>query len=266
MSIRFDNRVAIVTGAGNGLGRAHALLLASRGAKVVVNDPGGAVDGRPINTGGGDHAAADRVVAEIKAAGGQAIAVQAEMAEEASVVNLFATVDRELGKVTALVNNAGIPGKVGNIDGITAQVVDEVLAVNVTGAFIATREAVQRMATDRGGPGGAIVNVSSRASQLGGANEWLQYGASKGAMDTLTIGTSKELGPRGIRVNAVNPGLIVTDLHARAGLPDRLEKLVGGVPMGRVGSADEVASVVMFLLSDAASYVSGAMIPVSGGR
>ncbi len=151
-------------------------------------------------------------------------------------------------------------------DGITAQVVDEVMAVNVTGAFIATREAVKRMATDLGGLGGAIVNVSSRASQLGGANEWLQYGASKGAIDTLTIGTSKELGPRGIRVNAVNPGLIVTDLHARAGLPDRLEKLVGGVPMGRVGTADEVASVVMFLLSDAASYVSGAMIPVSGGR
>jgi NAD(P)-dependent dehydrogenase (short-subunit alcohol dehydrogenase family) len=140
------------------------------------------------------------------------------------------------------------------------------MAVNVRGAFIATREAVKRMATDLGGAGGVIVNVSSRASQLGGANEWLQYGASKGAMDTLTIGTSKELGPRGIRVNAVNPGLIETDLHARAGLPDRLARMVGAVPMGRTGTAEEVAKVVLFLVSDESSYVSGALIPVSGGR
>jgi len=245
--------VLIVTGGSQGIGAAIARQAAKAGYAVALS--------YVRNQG-----MADAVVAEIRAAGGTAIAVQAEMADEASVVNLFATVDRELGKVTALVNNAGTPGKVGTIDGIDARVVNEVMEINVTGAFIATREAVKRMATDLGGPGGAIVNVSSRASQLGGANEWLQYGASKGAMDTLTIGTSKELGPRGIRVNAVNPGLIVTDLHARAGLPDRLDRMVGGVPMGRVGSADEVASVVMFLLSDAASYVSGAMIPVSGGR
>ena len=248
-----SKQVLIVTGGSQGIGAAVARQAARAGFAVALTY----VRSRDL---------AEQVVAEIAAAGGKAIAVQAEMADEASVVALFVAVDRDLGKVTALVNNAGIPGKVGTIDGITASVVDEVFAVNVTGAFIATREAVKRMATDCGGAGGAIVNVSSRASQLGGANEWLQYGASKGAMDTLTIGTSKELGPRGIRVNAVNPGLIVTDLHARAGLPDRLEKLVGGVPMGRVGSADEVASVVMFLLSDAASYVSGAMIPVSGGR
>ena len=246
-------QILIVTGASQGIGAEVARLAAARGYKVALSY----VRNRDL---------ADQVVADIAQAGGTAIAVQAEMADEASVVALFNTVDQKLGKVTALVNNAGIPGKVGNIDGITAAVVDEVLAVNVTGAFIATREAVKRMATDLGGPGGVIVNVSSRASQLGGAGEWLQYGASKGAMDTLTIGTSKELGPRGIRVNAVNPGLIVTDLHARAGLPDRLDRLVGGVPMGRVGSAMEVAKVILFLLSDESSYVSGALIPVSGGR
>jgi len=247
------DQILIVTGGSQGIGAEVARLAASRGYKVALTY----VRNRDL---------ADQVVADIAAKGGTAIAVQAEMADEASVVNLFAEVDRRLGKVTALVNNAGTPGKVGTIDGITAQIVNEVMEINVTGAFIATREAVKRMATDLGGKGGAIVNVSSRASQLGGAGEWLQYGASKGAMDTLTIGTSKELGPRGIRVNAVNPGLIVTDLHARAGLPDRLDKLVGGVPMGRVGSAMEVAKVVLFLLSDEASYVSGAMIPVSGGR
>lgn len=247
------DKIMIVTGGSQGIGAEVARLAASRGYKVALTY----VRNRDM---------ADVVVADIAKGGGAAIAVQAEMADEASVVTLFTEVDRRLGKVTALVNNAGTPGKVGTIDGITAQVVNEVMEINVTGAFIATREAVKRMATDLGGPGGAIVNVSSRASQLGGAGEWLQYGASKGAMDTLTIGTSKELGPRGIRVNAVNPGLIVTDLHARAGLPDRLEKLVGGVPMGRVGSAMEVAKVVLFLLSDEASYVSGALVPVSGGR
>lgn len=247
------DQILIVTGGSQGIGAEVARLAASRGYKVALTY----VRNRDM---------ADAVVADIAANGGTAIAVQAEMADEASVVALFAEVDRRLGKVTHLVNNAGTPGKVGTIDGITAQIVNEVMEINVTGAFIATREAVKRMATDLGGPGGAIVNVSSRASQLGGAGEWLQYGASKGAMDTLTIGTSKELGPRGIRVNAVNPGLIVTDLHARAGLPDRLDRMVGGVPMGRVGSAMEVAKVVLFLLSEEASYVSGALVPVSGGR
>jgi NAD(P)-dependent dehydrogenase (short-subunit alcohol dehydrogenase family) len=245
--------VLVVTGGSQGIGAAVAQLAAARGWRVALSY----VRARDL---------AEQVVARIAARGGEAIAIQAEMADEASVVALFAETDRRLGKVDVLVNNAGTPGKVGTIDGIDAKVVDEVMAVNVRGAFIASREAVKRMATDLGGKGGAIVNVSSRASQLGGANEWLQYGASKGAMDTMTIGLSKELGPRGIRVNAVNPGLIVTDLHARAGLPDRLDRLVGGVPMGRVGTAEEVAKVVMFLASDEASYVSGALIPVSGGR
>jgi NAD(P)-dependent dehydrogenase (short-subunit alcohol dehydrogenase family) len=141
-----------------------------------------------------------------------------------------------------------------------------VLAVNVRAPFLLIREAVARMATDRGGAGGSIVNVSSRAAELGGANEWIQYAASKGALDSLTIGAAKELGPRGIRVNAVSPGLIQTDLHARSGLPNRLEKLLPGVPMGRVGSAEEVARTVLWLASEEASYISGAIVPISGGR
>src|SRR6202044_2795573 len=195
-----------------------------------------------------------------------AIAVQAEMADEASILNLYRTVDETLGPVTALVNNAGTPGPMGKIDTVTAAVLDEVLAVNVRAPFLLIREAVARMATDRGGAGGAIVNVSSRAAELGGAGEWIHYAASKGALDSLTVGASKELAQRGIRVNAVSPGLIQTDLHARAGLPDRLTRLVGGVPMGRVGSTDEVANAVLWLLSPEASYITGVTVPISGGR
>ena len=168
--------------------------------------------------------------------------------------------------MTALVNNAGGPGPTCRIDDVTSAILDEVLAVNVRAPFLTIREAAARMAKDRGGQGGAIVNVSSRASELGGAGEWIHYAASKGAVDSLTIGAARELAPRGIRVNAVNPGLIVTELHARAGLPDRLTRLVGGVPMGRTGSAEEVAEAVMWLLSDAASYITGVLVPISGGR
>jgi NAD(P)-dependent dehydrogenase (short-subunit alcohol dehydrogenase family) len=180
-------------------------------------------------------------------------------------------VDERLGPVTALVNNAGTPGPMGTIDTVSAATLDMVLAVNVRAPFLMIREAVARMATDRGGPngggsGGAIVNVSSRASELGGAGEWIHYAASKGALDSLTIGAAKELALRGIRVNAVSPGLIETELHARAGLPDRLTRLAGGVPMGRAGSAQEVAAAVLWLLSPEASYMTGVIIPVSGGR
>jgi NAD(P)-dependent dehydrogenase (short-subunit alcohol dehydrogenase family) len=188
------------------------------------------------------------------------------MADEASILALFRRVDAEYGPVTVLVNNAGTPGPAGKIDAITAAVLDEVLAVNVRAPFLLIREAVARMATDRGGAGGSIVNVSSRAAELGGANEWIQYAASKGALDSLTIGASKELASRGIRVNAVSPGLIQTELHVRAGLPDRLQRLLPGVPMGRVGSAEEVAQAVLWLASEEASYISGAIVPISGGR
>jgi NAD(P)-dependent dehydrogenase (short-subunit alcohol dehydrogenase family) len=246
-------RVMIVTGGSQGIGAAIARLAGARGYAVALS----------YQT---SRERAEAVAAEIAAAGGRAVAVQAEMADEGSILALFRRVDAELGPVTVLVNNAGTPGPAGRIDAITAAVLDEVLAVNVRAPFLLIREAVARMATDRGGSGGAIVNVSSRAAELGGANEWIQYAASKGALDSLTIGASKELASRGIRVNSVSPGLIQTELHARAGLPDRLEKLLPGVPMGRVGTADEVARAVLWLASDEASYISGAIVPISGGR
>ena len=245
--------VMIVTGGSQGIGAAVARMGAARGLAVAL-------------TYQSNKALADGVVAEITAAGGKAIAVQAEMGDEASILSLFATVDRELGPVTVLVNNAGGPGPTCRLDVVTAEIVDEVMRVNVRAPFITIREAIKRMATDLGGKGGSIVNVSSRASEIGGAHEWVHYAASKGAVDSLTIGAARELAARGIRVNAVNPGLIETDLHARAGLPDRLVKLVGGVPMGRTGSAEEVAEAVLWLASDAASYITGILVPISGGR
>ena len=246
-------QILLVTGGSQGIGAATARLAAARGYRVALTYQRAAD-------------LAERVLADIRAAGGIAIAVRAEMAEEASIVELFRTVDRELGPVDAVVNNAGITGPTRTIDKITTEILDEVLGVNVRGAFLVIREATIRMATDLGGKGGAIVNVSSRASTLGGGGEWIHYGASKGAVDTLTIGASRELAARGIRVNAVNPGLIETDLHAKAGLPDRVQRLLGGVPMGRAGTAEECARVILWLLSEEASYVSGALVPISGGR
>jgi NAD(P)-dependent dehydrogenase (short-subunit alcohol dehydrogenase family) len=246
-------QVMIVTGGSQGIGEAVARLAAARGYAVAL-------------TYQSNQALAEAVVADIAAAGGTAVAVRAEMAEEGSILALYRTVDDRLGPVTALVNNAGTPGPTGRIDAVTAGTIDTVLAVNVRAPFLMIREAVARMATDRGGAGGAIVNVSSRASELGGAGEWIHYAASKGALDSLTVGAARELAQRGIRVNAVSPGLIQTELHARAGLPDRLTRLVGGVPMGRVGSAQEVATAVLWLLSPEASYMTGVIIPISGGR
>ena len=245
--------VMIVTGGSQGIGEAVARLAGAQGYAVAL-------------TYQSNQALAEAVVGDIVGAGGKAIAVRAEMADEGSILDLYRVVDAELGPVTALVNNAGTPGPMGKIDTVTASVLDTVLAVNVRAPFLMIREAVARMATDRGGAGGGIVNISSRAAELGGAGEWIHYAASKGALDSLTVGASKELALRGIRVNAVSPGLIQTDLHARAGLPDRLTRLVGGVPMGRVGSAEEVANAVLWLLSPEASYITGVIVPVSGGR
>jgi NAD(P)-dependent dehydrogenase (short-subunit alcohol dehydrogenase family) len=250
-------QVMIVTGGSQGIGEAVARLAGARGYAVAL-------------TYQSNKTMAERVAAGIAADGGTAIAVQAEMADEGSILALYRTVDERLGPVTALVNNAGTPGLMGKIDTVSAQTLDMVLAVNVRAPFLMIREAVARMATDKGWPGGgaggAIVNVSSRASELGGAGEWIHYAASKGGLDSLTIGAAKELALRGIRVNAVSPGLIETDLHARAGLPDRLTRLVGGVPMGRTGSAQEVATAVLWLLSPEASYMTGVIMPISGGR
>ena len=245
--------VMIVTGGSQGIGAAVACLAGARGYAVAL-------------TYQSNRAMADAVVRDIEAAGGAALAIQAEMAEESAILSMFATVDRDLGPVSVLVNNAGRPGPVCKIDAITAAALDTVLTVNVRALFLTTREAIKRMATDLGGKGGSIVNISSRAAEIGGANEWIHYAASKGAVDSLTIGSARELAPRGIRVNAVSPGLIETGLHARAGLPDRLTRLVGGVPMGRTGSSDEVAAAVLWLASDEASYITGIIVPVSGGR
>jgi NAD(P)-dependent dehydrogenase (short-subunit alcohol dehydrogenase family) len=245
--------IMIVTGGSQGIGAAIARMAAVRGYAVAL-------------TYQSNQALADGVVADITRSGGRAIAVQAEMADETSILALFRTVDETLGPVTALINNAGGPGPSRRLDDVTSEILDQVLAVNVRAPFLLIREAAARMAIDKGGTGGAIVNVSSRAAEIGGAGEWVHYAASKGALDSLTIGAARELATRGIRVNAVSPGLIETDLHARAGLPDRLTRLVGGVPMGRTGSAEEVAEAVLFLASDAASYITGVIVPISGGR
>jgi NAD(P)-dependent dehydrogenase (short-subunit alcohol dehydrogenase family) len=245
--------IMIVTGGSQGIGAAVARMAGARGYAVAL-------------TYQSNKALADGVVADITRTGGRAMAVQAEMADEASILGLFRTVDETLGPVSVLVNNAGGPGPSCRLDDVTSEILDQVLAVNVRAPFLLIREAAARMATDKGGTGGAIVNVSSRAAEIGGAGEWVHYAASKGALDSLTIGAAKELATRGIRVNAVSPGLIETDLHARAGLPDRLTRLVGGVPMGRTGSAEEVAEAVLFLASDAASYITGVIVPISGGR
>ena len=245
--------VMIVTGGSQGIGAAVARMAGARGYAVAL-------------TYQSNRDLADKVVSDISSAGGQAIAVQAEMGDEGSILALFRAVDAQFGPVSVLVNNAGGPGPTCRLDGVTGAILDQVLAVNVRAPFLTIREAAARMRTDRGGRGGSIVNVSSRAAELGGAGEWVHYAASKGALDSLTIGAARELAGQGIRVNAVSPGLIETDLHARAGLPDRLTRLVGGVPMGRTGSAKEVAEAVLWLASDGASYITGIIVPISGGR
>jgi len=246
-------RVMIVTGGSQGIGAAIARLAGRQGYAVAL-------------TYQSNLTMAEAVVEDVRLAGGRALAVQAEMSDEGAILALFRKVDEVLGPVSALVNNAGTPGPMTTIDGVTSAILDTVLAVNVRAPFLMIREAVKRMATDLGGSGGAIVNMSSRAAGLGGAGEWIHYAASKGALDSLTIGASRELAPRGIRVNGVSPGLIDTDLHARAGAPDRVARLVPGVPMGRSGSADEVAEAVLWLLSAQASYITGVTVAVSGGR
>jgi NAD(P)-dependent dehydrogenase (short-subunit alcohol dehydrogenase family) len=211
-------------------------------------------------------AEARSVVEEIVSMGGRACAVQADVALEADVVRLFEAAERELGPIKALVNNAGITGGFSRVDSVSAKTLERVLAVNVTGAILCAREAVRRMSTSRGGTGGAIVNISSRAAKIGSAGEWVHYAASKGAIDSFTIGLAREVATEGIRVNAVAPGLVETGLHAAHGAPDRLDRLAATIPMHRPGTAQEVAEGVLWLLSPAASYTTGAILEIGGGR
>jgi NAD(P)-dependent dehydrogenase (short-subunit alcohol dehydrogenase family) len=247
------DRVAIITGAGRGIGAATALLAASRGYAVCVNYLK-------------NEAAARAVVDAIAAAGGRAIAMKGDVSQEADVVKLFEAVDWELGTVTALVNNAGILERQMRVEAMDAARIRRVLDTNVVGSFLCAREAVRRMSTNRGGKGGSIVNVSSGAARLGSPDEYIDYAASKGAVDSMTVGLSKEVASEGIRVNAVRPGLVITDIHAAGGEPGRVERMKGSVPLGRGGMPEEVAHAILWLLSDEASFVTGAFIDVSGGR
>ncbi|HQZ45262.1 MAG TPA: SDR family oxidoreductase [Usitatibacteraceae bacterium] len=246
-------RVAIITGAGRGIGAATAILAASRGYAVCVNYRRSADDARDV-------------VKAIVDAGGRAVAVAADVAVEEDVVRLFETAARELGPVTALVNNAGILERQMRVEDMDAARLRRVLDVNVVGSFLCAREAVKRMSTRHGGMGGAIVNVSSGAARWGSPDEYVDYAASKGAIDTMTIGLSKEVAAEGIRVNAVRPGLVITGIHAAGGEPGRVERMKSSVPLGRGGMPEEVATAILWLLSDEASFTTGAIIDVSGGR
>ncbi len=246
-------QVVIVTGASRGIGAATAKLLGRNQAAVVVNYRTGAQQ-------------ANEVVADIEAAGGKAIAVQGDVGTEADVMHMFAECDRLFGPLTGLVNNAGIVGaEKRRIETVSFDTIMTLMRVNVAGALLCAREAVKRMSPKHGGRGGAIVNVSSLGAITGSPKAFIDYAASKGAMDTMTIGLAAEVADRGIRVNAVRPGLIDTDIHASAGLPDRVERFGPQMPMKRAGTAEEVAEAIVWLLSDKASYVTGEFIGVTGG-
>lgn len=243
----------IVTGASRGIGAAIARLAGQRGYPVAVNCSRG-------------EAEAKKVVGDILSGGSRGIAIRADISREEDILNLFQTAERELGPIKALVNNAGITGGFARVENVTAAAIEKTFAVNVTGAILCAREAVRRMSTRRGGTGGAIVNISSIAVRTGAAGEWVHYSASKGAIDSFTLGLAREVATEGIRVNAVAPGLVETEIHAANGEPGRLQRLMPTIPMNRAGQPEEVAEAVLWLLSPAASYVTGSILEIGGGR
>ena len=249
-------KTILVTGGSRGIGAATALLAAQHGFSVAVNYAT-------------HSAAADEVVRKIRATGGRAFSVQADVAVEKDIMAMFKKIDIEFGRLDALVNNAGVVDQTSRVDAMTMARLQRMFAVNVFGSFLCAREAVKRMSTrggHSGGIGGSIVNVSSAAARIGSPGQYVDYAAAKGAIDTFTIGLAKEVAAEGIRVNAVRPGIIETDIHASGGLPNRARDVAPQVPMQRAGSADEVAQSIVWLLSDAASYTTGALLDVAGGR
>jgi NAD(P)-dependent dehydrogenase (short-subunit alcohol dehydrogenase family) len=246
-------RILLITGGGRGIGAATARLAARRGYAVCINYLR-------------DKDSAERVVQDIRGEGGSAIAVAGDVSQEKDVLHLFEACDRSLGRLDALVNNAGIVVTRARAEAMSAERLQRMFAVNAVGAFLCAREAIRRMSTKHGGKGGAIVNVSSGAARLGSPGEWVDYAASKAAIDTMTIGLSKELADEGIRVNCVRPGFVNTGIHAGAGEPGRIERLRETIPMKRGGEPEEVASAILWLLSDEASYSTGAILDVTGGR
>lgn len=246
-------KILLVTGGSRGIGAAVARLGASAGYRVAVNYVS-------------NEAAANNVVGAITAIGGDAIAVKADIGSQADIAAMFETIDRRFGVLDALVNSAGIVDRTCRVDAMTGERIERIMRINVTGSILCAGEAVRRMSTAHGGKGGAIVNLSSAASRHGAPGQYVDYAASKGAIDTLTAGLAKEVAAEGIRVNAVRPGIIDTEIHASGGQPNRVAELRGTVPMKREGTAEEVAEAVLWLLSDAASYTTGAILDVSGGR
>lgn len=248
------SKTIVITGGGRGIGAATARLAGARGWSVGLSYLS-------------KDMAAQETVAAVEAAGGKALAFKGDVAKEEDVTRLFDATAEAFGPISGVVNNAGVVlGPPGPLADLSTERLMMIIAINILGAMLVAREGVRRMATDRGGAGGSIVNVSSAAARLGGANEYVDYAASKGALDTLTIGLSKECGPLGVRVNAVRPGVIDTEIHTSSGQPGRAQRLGASTPLGRAGRADEVAEAIVWLLSDASSYVNGALFDVTGGR
>ena len=246
-------KILLVTGASRGIGAATALLAAESGYAVAVNYTANSL-------------AADEVVRRIRATGGTAMAVQADVSAEADVLTMFKKIDAKLGRLTALVNNAGVVDQTSRVDAMDLARLQRMFAINVFGSFMCAREAVKRMSTRYDGSGGSIVNLSSAAARLGAPGQYVDYAAAKGAIDTFTLGLAKEVATEGIRVNAVRPGLIETEIHASGGLPNRIRDLAPSVPMQRAGTAQEVAQAIVWLLGDNSAYTTGTLMDVAGGR